>query len=405
MAIRQSFLTYGFDVTSFKAMAQSGIGAALSAFGWTAQSGNGEVNWSNVVAIQPASNNNVPPHPATYRWQGNFVAGSAYAGTTTDNSTNDLVNGSDNNTYMAAQSTNLALTQAIRQTAISFTPSSITSAGASTMIVNCATTIGAGGTNTYVGWMFTLAGMNNANNNGSWICSASTATSLTLNNPSGTNETPSGTPTGTSSANTTSYVGTITNGASNSTNPSPNGAFAGKTFKISGFGDGNDQTTLTCIASDTTHLAFTNSSGVNHSAATAFATSNDQPSTSLWNGGTNGGFWYLYPYETWKNASTTNPIYLKIVYCYQNLTAAPCFQLSVGTAYGTSGTSTGLIGGNQCTFGTANVLNLGGAFACNSKLYECDFSGDSLNFRMVMWRTSVVDAVQGPSVFVIDYAR
>jgi hypothetical protein len=406
MATRTAALTYGNDLTSFKAFAQVGIGAALSAFGWTAQSGNGEVNWSNIVTVQPLSLTSAPPRPTTYRWQGNFVAGTSYTGSSTDNNTNDLVNGSDNNTYMAAQTTALTITSAIRQTAVSFTPSSITSAGASTMVVNCATTIGAGGTNTYLNWAFTLAGMNNGNNNGTWIVTASTATSLTLNNSNGTNETPAGSPTGTASANTTTYIGTITNGASNGTVTQAQGAFTGKTFTTAGWtggNTGNNQTAMTVLANSATVLAFTNSSGVTATQGTT-ATSADQPSTSLWNNGTNGGFWYLYPYETWKNSSTTNPVYIKIVYALSNTGGLPQFQISIGNSYGTSGVGTGVVGGNQITWGSNNIQLFGGVNA-NSKVYECNFSGDSLNFRCTMWSSGDADGAQIPWTLVVDYAR
>ena len=161
------------------------------------------------------------------------------------------------------------LTQAIRQTALSFsqtggTLTSITfnpqtaSGTPPEMVVNG--TFSGGSTNcasnACANWAFTLAQANNGNNNGTFICTASTATALTFVNPRAISETlPSGA-TLVSSASTTDYVGAYSFGGFN--------GLAGQTnIATTGFtNSGNNSTSLTAIANSPTVLAVTNSSGV-----------------------------------------------------------------------------------------------------------------------------------------------
>jgi len=153
------------------------------------------------------------------------------------------------------------LSQAIRQTAQTFTITSVafnpqTVSGTPPTIVATGTITG-GGSNAYVNWAFTLAGMGNGGNNGTYICTASTGTTLTFANPKGVTETSPSGATAVSSASTTAYVGGYSSW----------GSFNGMTeqdhIAVTGFSNaGNNSTTLTAIANSLTVLAVTNSSGV-----------------------------------------------------------------------------------------------------------------------------------------------
>lgn len=119
-------------------------------------------------------------------------------------------------------------------------------------------TITGGGSNAFVGYSFTIAGFVGANNNGTFVCTASTTTTLTLNNAAATAETHAGTATFLDSV----YTGTITGGAAN--------AFAGRAFAVAGFVTGANNGTFNCVQSTATTLTLANASAVNEThAATA----------------------------------------------------------------------------------------------------------------------------------------
>ena len=77
-------------------------------------------------------------------------------------------------------------------------------------------TITGGGSNAFVGMEFTVAGFATAANNGTFICSASSATTLTLSNSAGAAETHAGT--------AKSYVGSFTYNSSNPAQATVNGS-------------------------------------------------------------------------------------------------------------------------------------------------------------------------------------
>jgi hypothetical protein len=121
-------------------------------------------------------------------------------------------------------------------------------------------TITGGGANAFAGQTFTIAGFVTGANNGSFLCTASSATTLTLSNAGGVAETHAATATDQDSV----YTGTITGGGAN--------AFAGRTFTISGFATGANNGTFACVASTTTTLILANASAVNEThAATAIS--------------------------------------------------------------------------------------------------------------------------------------
>ena len=167
---------------------------------------------------------------------------------------------------------NLTLTQAIRQTAQSFTITSVTCAG-STMTANG--TITGGGSSAFANWAYTFSGATDtttnagmAGNNGTFIITSSTAATLVATNSfCATEATPPGGFAAASSANTTAYIGTITGGAPSTTYP--NGVYAYiPTITVAGFTNGgNNGTTFVPISSTATVLAATNSGGVNETHA------------------------------------------------------------------------------------------------------------------------------------------
>jgi uncharacterized repeat protein (TIGR01451 family) len=112
-------------------------------------------------------------------------------------------------------------------------------------------TITGGGGNAYVGATVVVAGFTNANDNGTFICTASSATTLTLNNPNGVAQTHAATATVTTSS---VYSGTITGGAGN--------AYAGATVIVTGFTNAGNNGTFAATASSATTLTLNNVAGV-----------------------------------------------------------------------------------------------------------------------------------------------
>src|ERR1700752_3999631 len=135
----------------------------------------------------------------------------------------------------------------------------IGAAGGQTSVYNG--TFAGGANNGLVGVNVTIAGFVNGVNNGVFPVVASTATTITVTNPSGVNETNAATATtifltsvATSSGGTAVYTGTITGGGSN--------AYAGLKFTIAGFSNGVNNGTFLCTASTITTITLSNASAV-----------------------------------------------------------------------------------------------------------------------------------------------
>lgn len=123
-------------------------------------------------------------------------------------------------------------------------------------------TITGGGSNAFVGYSFEVLGFVGAENDGTFICTASTTTTLTLENPAAVAETHAAT--AQSLQGTGVYTGTITGGGSN--------AFAGETFVVAGFVNASNNGTFICTASSVTTVTLANpNSVVETHAATATA--------------------------------------------------------------------------------------------------------------------------------------
>jgi len=65
---------------------------------------------------------------------------------------------------------------------------------------NEASTIPGGGSNAYIGFQFVVAGFDKSANNGTFTCTASSTTTLTLNNAAGVSDSHGATATGTGDA-------------------------------------------------------------------------------------------------------------------------------------------------------------------------------------------------------------
>lgn len=140
----------------------------------------------------------------------------------------------------------------------------LTAAGTASAGVTAYTgTISGGGSNAYVGYTFLVAGFSTSANNGTFSCTASTTTTLTLANTAGAAETHAGTASLVTGGGNTVYVGTVTNGANNN--------LAGLYFTTASYSNSVNNGTFQCVASTKTTLTLANPSGVSETGATATA--------------------------------------------------------------------------------------------------------------------------------------
>jgi len=238
---------------------------------WTNQ-GPDEVAGSNIsITGNSITNGNIQLLPSqSFPSQGNTISGNTVSlpGLTAQAFPNTGIN-QKGIMILGFGPFSAKLTQAIRQSARSFTRAdgnltSITfhprlSKTPQEIVVTGA--FPGGASNGFSNWAFTIAGANNHGNNGTYICVASTATTMTFVNPNGVSETLPPSATMTSAASTTTYVGKFPFGSVNGLNGQTN-------ITVSGFKNaGNNSTTLLGIASSPTVAATTNASGVNESGS------------------------------------------------------------------------------------------------------------------------------------------
>lgn len=124
-------------------------------------------------------------------------------------------------------------------------------------------TITSGGSNAYVGLLFTVAGFAGANNNGVFVATASSTTTLTLENANASAETHAGT--ATSEEGTAVYTGTIGVQAN---------SLVGQTFVVAGFAtNASNNGTFICTANNgSTTITLENDAAIAEThAATATA--------------------------------------------------------------------------------------------------------------------------------------
>lgn len=149
-------------------------------------------------------------------------------------------------------------------------------------------TITGGAGSAYAGTKFVVSGFQTAANNGTFVCTASSASTLTLSNTVGVAENlfpivysltsvANAVPGSSNSPtepfiSTTTYTGTITGGGSN--------AYVGQRFAVTGF-TGSNNGTFYCVGSTETTLVLNNPSGF---ADTAAATATQSVAKALWFG-------------------------------------------------------------------------------------------------------------------------
>lgn len=168
-----------------------------------------------------------------------------------------------------AVGTSFTLTAAAAETPAAYTLTSVAaSSGQSPITAVYTGTITSGGSNAYEGRLFVITGFTNAVNNGEWLCTASTTTTLTLRNGLAVAETHAGSAQDQTAS--TVYTGTITGGGSN--------AFKGFDFTVAGFTNAVNNGTFTALASNTTTLTLANVAGV---AETHAGTAVQDESTAL----------------------------------------------------------------------------------------------------------------------------
>jgi uncharacterized repeat protein (TIGR01451 family) len=173
--------------------------------------------------------------------------GNAYVGATVVIA--GFTNANDNGTFTCTASSNATLTL---NNANGVAQNHGATANVTTSAVYTGTITGGAG-NAYAGDTVVVTGFTNAGNNGTFTATASSATTLTLNNVTGVAETNPGTAV-VSAGTSTVYTGTITGGINN--------GFAGDSFTIAGFTSAANNGTFTCTASTATTLTCSNTAGV-----------------------------------------------------------------------------------------------------------------------------------------------
>ena len=187
-------------------------------------------------------------------------------------------------------------------------------------------TITGGAGNAYVGDTVVVTGFTNGRDNGTFTCTASSNTTITLNNTRGVFQTHAGAATVTTGA---VYTGTITGGAGN--------AFAGDTVVVSGFTNAGDNGTFTATASSATTLTLNNKAPIAETdpatATVVTATSTSTVYAGTITGGTGNGF----AGDSFLIAGFTNAANNGTFTC----TASTATTLTCSNAAGVSETNTG----------------------------------------------------------------
>jgi hypothetical protein len=389
----QSFLPYDSStVANYLAWAQ-GIGNALSAFGWTKTTDQGQVNWADVTTVA----NGRPTIISQYNF-GAWAGGTSYPVMST---TGSSVVTSAGLTYACIVATQYTI-QTVVQNQVSSTLSTSVAAASSSNTVYTAAVAGAT-TNSLVGYLFVVTGDTvSSNNNGTFACVANTAASVTLSNPNGVSHTSGGTfPTLTSAATNIGYINT------GSLNQAVGNSFVGLSMTTTSLSGSGNNTTFTVTASgygtSTGDTVFCGTvSGTSETGQTGFATMNTAPAGDT-------AHWLPYNYEVWQSndsLSATNPIFLRIVYAsYLGAgNPAPYILVQIGGGQ-TSGTGY-ITGTNVANSGQEYPLaSSPSAAAQGNVLFECDFSQYQGSFAMFLWRNGYATSASIPVFVAIDRAK
>lgn len=355
------------------------VGAGLLAVGLKKVSDPGTVIWANLAsgAFAPQIPNNITPvRPGTYRFQGAWLTGTTYSGTVSANGTNDIVtDGGVTYECVSSNGTPFVLTSVAN------------AAGGVTVYTG---TITGGTTPNYVGHTFVIAGFTNGVNNGTFVCTACSTTTLTLVNASGAAETHAATASCKPTLYTTLPANPIwvpylyeifrTDDQKNATKAlsqvavsgqvvtyTLNGASAnytvGEAITIAGFANAGNNGTF-CVTSVTGTASFT---------VHLVGQTNETLAATVYN--------------------CNFPLYIKIGYgSCANVNPSPVITFALGTTLGT-GITGGLSGSVQGTMfnslGTPSEFNSQGASAlANSSVYtDMHFqSSDGGPFSMILFR-------------------
>jgi hypothetical protein len=395
----QSFLVFdSTTLANYKNWAQ-GVGTALTALGYTKTADTGQVIWANVVAL-PGSQAPIANGWNPVTWTG----GTAYTGVAGGSTGTVTAAVRSGLTYACIVTTTQTLS-ATTATAIQNTNQSLVLsavANASSGLTVYTGTITGGGANAFAGFVFVITGFASGNNNGTFICTASTTTTLTLSNSAGTAVTAAGT--ATSSSANEGFVASAAVAAWNSN------ALNGHSLVVSGFTGGNtaNNGTFTVIASHGSNsLASAGgifgvvNAGVTVAVAGATTTENTPPESDPIH-------WTNYNYEVWQftdASASTNPFFFRFVYSRNS--GSPV-GANINYSAGTSTTGTGFVSGQTFTNAGAEFnIDSGAVNGQGSATYECNFStpvsGSSLS--MMMWRDAVFTLNTIPFTIILDRAK
>ena len=373
MATYTAYTTYDTSVVANYVANGQMWGNALSSFGWTKVSDSAQVNWATVTSTGTSAVPTYRPGFLTGITGGSVTAwsaGSLYTGVA-GNSTGSfsIVTNGGLTFGCIAQTYGNNFTTVVQNTAQSF---SLTSVNGSTQPTYNGTITG-GASNAFRGYIFTITGFVNSNNNITAICLESTATTLVFAIAvSTTSETHAGT--ATSSASNAAFSGTVGFFAGNNYQN-----LVGHTVVSTGFGFAGNNTTFTVLANgyDPFFGNFWIGGAVSGSSASAQTGTIAETTAPL----SDTVHWTPYNYEIWQStgsASSIYPIYVKII--YTAISNNPSFMVNVGSSYSSAivfGNNTGevLLGyqnsagnGTQCTsyfsgtsdsFSTINYFGLG----------------------------------------------
>lgn len=410
MAVTTFSYSAPYDISTnanFKQVGQ-GVGQAFFNFGWQEQTGHGEIVTSNAGNVHTWPNITVAGSAtASTRilpvFQGNWVSGTSYTGSVTTNATADYVQspsaGSSSVTYQCILSTAHALSvagpTAVQSTSIvnrAIQSIAATSAGRTTYTF--ATDSSA--TDAYKGFVFVITGATNGLNNGTFFCVSSSATTLVLSNGVGVVQAGAA---GNANATTATcgffFNATVAGALSNGWN--------GLSVTTTGFttNTGQNNTTGTVIASDSTGFAFT-FAGVNETRA-ATATMATAPASDPLH-------WANMPFEIWKSTgpmSTTHPIYIKVQYAGLG-SFTPLFIFQIGTGVDANGRLTGAV--TMSTTAPLTTVFHSTAGTASATQIEYDFCGDADNISFALQRNGIAlgpisASTQGPGVIIVDRSK
>ncbi len=353
----QSYLNYDASTVGYYKSLAQGIGAALATLGWVLAGDAGQVNWANVISPPPAGD-----YSHVTSWGGAWSAGLGFLA-------NQVVTDSGLTYECIAQNYN-TLSLVVQNTAVTESISAVVSSGGTGIYTMPTDALGA--SDGYAGYLFTVTGCTPSQNNGIFICTGSTTTSLTLANPSAYS----------ASGLTGSAESYATNcgfyGSYVSASP-VNNSYVGLSVTTTGFVNSANNTTFAVTAS-TTNWVFGAVAGTfeSHSGTITIATAPASDPTHF----------QPYNYEIYVSngpLSATAPIYLKLIYgVNSNSSYGTIVYYQIGTSQGN-----GIIGGNVFNAGATRVLCGGNINATGATTYECDFCGNADKFAMIVLRPLV----------------